>query len=418
MGSRVAPFIFGRVSMAVMWILSKERTRVQAIPRQFDLRSSMYLDDGAMFTIQFWVGKHIYDFFTVELLLPINYPKYIADGQPVVDPVMLGVKFNLIRFTAELTDDRRGAIVELAGKWATASNMTLKALRSWCGVLTNAAMAVPEIQPLLGPLRGLQAATERNNRSRAFLSAGIQDDMRLLGDLVQNADGSARLWPDPRASHTTSFTDASTSDGVGGWCRIGSKCYYYSILWSAEDKCLIPLSKGKDPTRPFHISVLELLAVLLMVLGLSKAVASADMGKVLVINADNQSAVRVANAGRSSSNELMNLMARKLMLALQVLDARCKKQSTSRWHEVKSEYIKGAKNVGADRLSRKDFAGFLHWTTTKEGEYFLGTSAKGLTFVNITPSLLQDWKGLKEWVGELAQRSSTKSSRYWQGLNK
>jgi hypothetical protein len=411
MGAKCAPLIFSRISVAVAWAVKRE---LSAVPHLIAM-GSMYLDDLIMFVRRKYaaaVAARVLHLLEHVLGLPINQSKLADDGVPSQRPVMLGILFDLQALTAELTDERREAVVQLAMEWASKEYAAVKELQSWTGVLGAVTLAAPEIAPFLPPLWAILGHWMSKGLAGGDIPPGVHEDMAVVAVLVGRCRGSARLWREPGQRRLTAYTDASTSWGFGGWCVVNKTLLWFGVRWRPEDARVIRIQGNREPGRVWHISALELFGIYMMVVALAHhLVNGAEMCTWLVISSDNKSAVEAVNQGRGRKCRLMNLIARKLVLALQELDSLGGREAnSSRDHEVLAEYVRGVDNEGADAPSRGDMGRFWKWTKSEEGERLMGDKLSQLTIVDLSTYVAQVAPTLPS-LWEESQQRGDKSRR-------
>lgn len=239
---------------------------------------------------------------------------------PATRMPFLGVMFDSVTQTLEVTPERLDEITQLLQAWLSRSSASKQDLQSLIGKLIFVAKCVQPgrlfISRLLEQLRKLKAGHHRFR-----LTAEFRKDLNWWLSFVHQYNGVSifleEVWSRP---DELLATDACLS-GCGGLCR-------EEAFTSEFPEHIINLQ--------LHINALELLAVIVGV----KTWGPSLRGKRLRIYCDNQATVAVINSGRSRDQYMLKCMRE--------LTFYCAKYECM----VRAVHLPGVENRLADCLSR------------------------------------------------------------------
>lgn len=242
---------------------------------------------------------------------------------PTTRMVFLGVTFDSVSMTREVTVQRLCEIAELITQWLLKSHATKQQLQSLIGKLQFVAKCVQPgrlfVSRLLNMLPNL-----RRSHHRFRISNEFRKDLLWWRRFLETYNGVSiipdRLWSCP----DDIFASDACLSGCGAVCGLE---YFH---------CTFPAGIVQ---RDMHINALELLVILVSV----KLWCAKWAGKRIVIKCDNAATVSVINSGRCRDASMLSLL-RELSYHAAVLE-----------FQLRAVHIPGQINRVPDCLSRWHF---------------------------------------------------------------
>ena len=275
MGLRSAAYCAQRVSSAIVYIHVN-----------MGYWSTNYLDDfgGAENDSKAWRS-----FLALrELLKSLGAAEAVNKAVPPTTRMdFLGNTFDTIKFTIEVSENRKRELIEILDSWTQKIDYSKKELQSLIGKLSFITNCVCAGRIFL--CRLLQCLRDMKNTNRQKVEAELLKDIKWWQTFLPTFQGSDILWlQDCKAIDRNLATDASLT-GAGGKCN--NEVFHARFL--AELLAEIT-----------HISQLELITVVIAVtLWKSKL-----KGKVVRLSVDNMACVHVINAGNSKDKIMLRYL--------------------------------------------------------------------------------------------------------------
>jgi len=308
MGSRSAAYLCQKVTNAVSFMAAKEGVNL-----------INYLDDLASVSSP---ELSCQNFQKVSSLL--NRLGLVESEEKAVPPgtrvEFLGILFDSVSQTMEITEDRLIEIKALVKSWLDRNRASKRELQSLIGKLVFVGKCVYSsrifICRLLATLRGLK---HQNHRFK--ISSEFRKDLQWWDAFIDRFNGVTfipqMIWADPDVLLST---DACLS-GSGGW----SGTQFFS--------CAFP---HFVMVKKFHINILELLTILVAF----RLWSSNVINKRIKIYCDNESSVCLLNSGKGR-DPIMLAIVREISNIC--TEANC---------QIRAVHLKGVNNRRADLFSR------------------------------------------------------------------
>ena len=308
-GLCTAPFTFTKLLKPVMHILQSE-----------GFFSVVYLDDFLL------VGKSILDCernvaFTCKLLAALGFlfSERKCHFPPTRQCQYLGLLFDSARFSVEIPQKRRLAVLKLVKKFCKLKVCSIRSFARFLGSLGACCPALPYAW----------VYTKKFEREKVLAldrSGGDYDALMTIPSCTEDFDWwKSNLVSGWKSLHPVSFQMEIFSDAsLTGW---GASCgeQVSHGFWTGGDLDL-------------HINVLELKAALLAL----KAFARVSAGSHVLLRVDNTTAISYINKMGGILSPTLNQAARELW-----------QWCESRRISVFASYIPSAENWRADRESRR-----------------------------------------------------------------
>ena len=261
-----------------------------------------------------------------EVLKKCGLEESVAKASPPAEiMVFLGVLFNSITMTVEVTPGRLVEIKELVSSWLEKETATLKELQSLIGKLNYVAACVKPgrifISRLLNWLRQInQNCTKHKDVDVPF---EVKKDLSWWNRFLYDYNGISIMIYDDWSNPDGIFSTDACLTGIGGFC---DGIYFHK---SFPDFVL---------NRGWNICILELIAIIVAV----RLWNSQLKGKCIVVHCDNEAVCQVINTGRARCPVLQKGL-RELCYWSAI--AQC---------QIRGVHIPGTENRYADCLSRWD----------------------------------------------------------------
>ena len=286
-----------------------------------------YLDDFASARAQF--SEAISMFYQLKQLLLELGLRESADKAvfPTQIMVFLGVLFNTITMTMEVTPDRLKQIQEEVSLWSVKKVFASKReIQSLIGKLQFVAKCVKPgrlfISRMLEVLRAIPHNSDKIRISREFRA-----DLFWWKTFITQYNGVSVLGDTLFSEPGQIFQTDACLTHCGGLC--GEECF----SWPFPQFVL---------EQHIDINGLELLTIVVA----CKLWGQTWAGQRIIVQCDNEVSAKVINSGRSRS-KFLNKYARELLYVA----ARCE-------YDIRASHIAGARNSAADQLSRDKLAEF------------------------------------------------------------
>ena len=312
MGACIAPYIMQRITNAIAYIHRKNGNHLLN-----------YIDDfvGAELREQAWKSFIEMKQLLCNVGVPESPDKAVEPGQLVE---FLGILFNVLAGTIEISADRLVEIREILIIWEDKIFCTRKELESLIGKLQFAATCVRPgrvfIARLLNMLRGMTRDNTYN------VDAELKKDVKWWKEFMAEFNGVCIMWPEQRLQpDEVMATDASlVGAGAVAWNHA-----YYRLKFP-------PCWVGKN------IAYLEMWAIIVACKVWGSTILK---GKKLVVQCDNEAVVEIINRGRSRDIFLQAALQEIVYLA------------AVHQFELRCVHIMGALNRIPDMLSRWPMGG-------------------------------------------------------------
>ena len=282
-----------------------------------------------------------------ESMSKITPPAYIA--------VFLGILFNTITMTLQITPDRLCEIKELLENWLNRRSATLKDLQSLLGKLNFASNTVRSGRVFVSRLINNLSKFPENRRRK--IDSEMKRDILWWSIFMEYFDGITIMPPVNWDSPDSVMSSDACLKTAGGWS--GNKAFH----------CKFPqwLLNRND----IHINELELITVIVAIKLWTHKITNHN----LLAYCDNAVSVDVVNSGKAH-NRFTQACLREICFLT------AKSNSV-----VKLVHIAAEDNRISDCLSR--------WSDTKKQEQFLQlTKGKEFRFIEVDEEL---FKFTNEW---------------------
>lgn len=279
-----------------------------------------YLDDFLLIAktqAECWAAYNCLTELLQGLGFQLNWQKAVPPCQSLV---FLGIEVNTKSRTLALPASKLREVKELLASWVHRKRAKKIEIQRLLGQLNWCAKVIRGGRSFLRRLIDLLPKVD-NPHWFVRLSGGARADINWWCVGLDRFNGRARFPVDKPLPSFAYATDATTSAAAGFYAND----WFYAD-WGVDH----PEVVGK------HITFLELYAVFLSVKRWGKLWA----GRHIVVRSDNQAAVAAVNKATSKSADLMLIIRELFWLSVQG-DFR-----------LTAQYIPGADNIMADRLSR------------------------------------------------------------------
>ena len=263
--------------------------------------------------------------------IPLNPDKTLG---PVTQLQFLGVILDTVKMEVRLPADKVARILELLANFVGKRRCTKRHLLQLIGHLVFACRTCV-------PLRSFISRLLQASRSTPYLHYWIEldhqckADTRMWQTLLNQWNGVCMFLDDEYSSlaDLAVFTDSSSTVGFGGWYEPAQE--YFKGTW--EDH-MGAIKKSEFPS----MALLEIYPV---------AIACMIWGKYftqkrIMFHCDNLATCQILNKGRSKCPEIMKIMRRLAMVAVQYNFA------------FRAIWLPSETNVHADALSRDNMVLF------------------------------------------------------------
>lgn len=236
--------------------------------------------------------------------------------------IFLGVLFNSITMTMEVTPDRLMEIKLLVKQWLTKDKATIKEIQSLLGKLNFVAACVRPsrifVSRLLNWLRSIYNTKEPCHNIPEYVKKDLQWWNKFLP--LYNGISLIEIEQWSSADNAT-FSSDSCLSGCGG--------FYHGNFFHTEFPEVIL-------HRNFHITCLEILAIILCL----KLWGTKFKGKRITVLCDNKSVTQIINSGKTREEFLQSALREICYVA------------ALNEFEIRAEFIEGRSNQISDTLSR------------------------------------------------------------------
>ena len=235
----------------------------------------------------------------------------------------LGIWFDTIKMTMEVTPARLVEIRELTVHWLNRDFATVKEVQSIIGKLNFVAKCVKPARIFIG--RMLNFLREMPKKGKVRISIEFKDDIRWWLRFLPYFNGVSLISSEPWSKPDEVIASDSCLVGCGATCgdEFFHKCFPRVLL-----------------DRMLHINALELLALIVAL----SVWANRLKGKKVTVLCDNSATVWVINTGKTRDT-VMQVLVREL----------CYICATNQF-EVFARHIPGVENRIPDMLSRWDIS--------------------------------------------------------------
>ena len=245
--------------------------------------------------------------------------------------VFLGILFNTLTMTMQITEERLVEIKALLEEWMVKRTASLKEVQVLLGKLNFAASTVRAGRIFVSRIINEVKKYNKDGTKRR-ISKEMKKDIQWWLKFMETFDGITMITPAKFYPPDAIFSTDSCLQGCGGWCN--GKAF----------KAKIPewLQKKEN----VHINELELLTVIIAI----RKWATEISNKNLLAFCDNQTTIDIVNKG-AATNKFAQACLREMCFLLA-------KNNTV----LKMVFINGKDNIFSDCLSR--------WHDTKARETF------------------------------------------------
>ena len=252
---------------------------------------------------------------------------------PAVIAIFLGILFNTLSMTLQITDDRLDEIKQLLRTWETKSTMTLQELQSLLGKLNFACNTVRSgrvfVSRIINELKNFKYGRKR-------VSQQLKQDINWWARFMEDFDGITIMPPVAWDAPDKIFATDACLHSCGGWTQTGNVAQAFCAKfpeWLKQD-------------NDVHINELELLTFIIAI----KKWGESMQNRNILAFCDNQVSVDVVNSG-AASNRFSQACLREICFLMAKLNA-----------VLKLVHLKGQDNRICDSLSR--------WGETGQEERF------------------------------------------------
>ena len=307
MGMRSACFIAQRVTNAITFLAAKA-----------GISLLNYIDDLA--GAEKKEKAHAAHEYVGTLLSDAGLEETISKQcSPAVRMIFLGILFDTLKLTLEVTPERIVEILELLADWLNRVDASRRELESLLGILHFVASCVRQgrvfVSRLLNYLRGLP------RKGRHILPADCLKDILWWQKYLEVYSGVSIMYLENWSKPDSQLACDACLHGCGGWS--GNEAFH-----SPFPEKIIHLQ--------LHINALELLCIVVAL----KVWGHRLTGKRMLIHCDNMTSVTVLNSGRTRDSFLQACLRE---IAFICALCQC---------EVRAVHIPGEQNRIPDLLSR------------------------------------------------------------------
>jgi len=232
----------------------------------------------------------------------------------------LGILFDTVKMTVEITESRLVEIRVLLSSWLSKRSASKVEIQMLIGKLQFAAKCVPAgrlfISRLLEVLRGL-----KQQHHRVRLSIDFKRDIQWWNSFMARFNGVSMMLDEQWSLPDSIISTDACLTGGGGWIQ----GRFFSSVFPVE---VLDLE--------LHINALELLTLLVSL----KLWCPLLSGKRIQVFCDNEATVTVINSGRCKDRYMLRLLREIVFLC----------SLNNCW--IRAVHIPGVDNRLADRLSR------------------------------------------------------------------
>ena len=332
MGSRSAAYCCQRTTNAITYIYA-----------QHGFEDINYLDDlGAAESDE--RAEEAYDCLGWILdTIGIRESKHKA-SPPAYIAVFLGILFNTITMTMQITPDRLDEIKELLQQWMEMKSATLNQLQSLLGKLNFAASTVRAGRIFVSRL--INALKEFPKKGQRKISKSMRKDIQWWINFMEEFDGITIMPPLAWSAPDTVFSSDACLKSCGGWADSEAfKCKFPDWLRNRGD---------------VHINELELITFIIAL----KVWRNKISDKNVLAYCDNAVSVEVVNSGRAS-NRFTQACLREICYITAKANA-----------VIKLVHISSETNRISDCLSRWD-------DKSKQEQFWTLTKGKKVRFIKV-----------------------------------
>jgi len=240
---------------------------------------------------------------------------------PSTRMVFLGVTFDTVKMTIEVTPERVLEILGLLESWKFKKSASKREIQSLIGTLQFASKCVPSgrlfVSRILDLLRGLKLPLHRKRITGEF-----RKDISWWANFMTTFNGVAIMLDQQWTNVDSVVSTEACLTGAGGWVEGEFFCTTFPT-WVLE--------------AGWHINALELLTLLVAL----RLWCPRFKGKRIKVFCDNEASVIVLNSGRCRDSVMLSLL-REIAYLCAVHDCL-----------VRAVHLAGVDNRLADKLSRR-----------------------------------------------------------------
>lgn len=309
MGLKSAAHICQRVTNAISFMMF-----------QIGISILNYLDDLAGAETQ---DKAFFAYHSLGVLLQKCGIEETLDKsvQPSQIMVFLGVLFNTITMTIEVTPERLVEIKQLVQMWLGKTSATLKQIQSLLGKLNFVAACVRPSRIFVSRLLCWLRSIHGSKLQYHIIPEFVKKDLIWWHRFLPMYNGISMMKVEQWSAPDSVFSSDACLEGCGGFW-MGS---FFHVLFP---------SKFKD--KAFHITALEVIAIIICL----KLWGKHFKGKRIVVFCDNMAACQVINTGKSRCTILQECL-REICFIAALYD-----------FEIRLQHLDSCSNRLADHLSR------------------------------------------------------------------
>ena len=276
---------------------------------------------------------------------------------PAFIAIFLGILFNTLTMTLQITEDRMIEIKELLNEWIHKKTASLKELQSLLGKLNFASSTVRAGRIFVSRL--INSLKDYPEKGRKKINKEMKKDIEWWAQFMEEFDGISIMPPANWNSPDSVISSDACLKSCGGWAESTAEAFHAKFpTWL----------RNRDDV---HINELELITIVIAL----KVWEEAIQNKNILAFCDNAVSCDVINTGRAN-NRFSQACLREICYI------------TARNNAIlKVVHILGENNRISDRLSR--------WGDTGMKEDFQRiTSNRDVTFITIDENMFRfshDW---------------------------
>ena len=276
---------------------------------------------------------------------------------PAVICVFLGILFNTLTMTLQITPERLNEITELLNEWSKKKYCNLREVQSLLGKLNFACNTVRAGRVFVA--RIINELKKFKDQKRRKVTQQLHQDVRWWIKFMKDFDGITIMPPLHWDAPDRIFSTDACLQACGGWMEGTCEAFHTDFPEY--------IKKNKS----IHINELELLAFVIAI----KVFEDSLHNRNILAYCDNQVSVEVVNSG-AASNEFSQHCLREICFVM----AKCNSM-------LRLVHLSGESNRICDSLSR--------WSSKKHREKFAEiTKGMDVQFIHVPNSYFNfehDW---------------------------